>query len=203
MELQELTQLWNSADKTLENKLKINKKLLREVSITRARSHLTTFKWTTIAEFFANAIFLFFLLDFTANNFQLKYAVPAILLIILMIGGIIFSSYKLSLYYKIDVKTPVIQAQKTMERLKYYELLEKNMLYVIIPVFSGAFLIVLAKAFLNYDLYEMGTWLISQIAGSFFIALIVVFLLKRYPNKDLQKVTTFYKELREAEMQEE
>ena len=201
MELHELTQLWNNADKTLENKLKINKKLFREVSITKVKSHLIKFKWTAIAEFFANTIFLFFLLDFTANNFQLKYAIPAILLILLMIGGIILSSYKLSLYYKIDVKAPVIRAQKTMERLKYYELLEKNMLYVIIPVFSGAFLIVLAKLILNYDLYEMGPWLISQIAGSFFIALIVVFLLKRYPDKDLQKVTAFYKELREAEMQ--
>ncbi len=200
MNLQELTNIWHSADHDIENHMKINKALLNEVSVHKIKSNLREIKWSNIFEIIANILFLMFLVGFVAAHFSaLPFAIPAFLLIGFSIFSLVFCSYKLSLYYGIDAKASVLQNQKKIEKLKYYELVEKNLLYVIIPVFSTTFLIVMAKALFDYDLYRLGHWLVTYTLGSFVVALIIVFMLKRYPNKNLQKSIDFLKEINETE----
>jgi hypothetical protein len=114
-------------------------------------------------------------------------------------GGMTFSIYKLWLYYSINLNYSVLQTQKTIERLKYYERLDKNLLYAVIPVFSTAFLIVMAKAVLNFDLYVLGGWLMVYTGGSFIVGFVVVFILKKFPNKGMQKALMFLIEIKELE----
>lgn len=200
MELNELVDIWKSTDTQLEDNLKINKKLLKEVSISKIKSYLIEFKLGNIIEIIVNSVFMIFLMSFIVDHFLFfKFSIPAVALYIIVTGSLGLNVYKMVLYYKINAESSVIQTQKNIERLKFFDILDKNSLYIIIPIFSTAFLIVMAKAILNYDLYQLGNWLIMFTAGSFVVALIVVFLLKKFPDKNLQKAAAFLTEVKEME----
>ncbi len=200
MELNELVEIWQSTDTQLDDNLKINKKLLKEVSISKIKSYLVEFKLGNIIEIIVNSVFVIFLMSFIVDHFLFfEFSIPAVALYIIVAGSLGLNIYKMVLYYKINAESSVIQTQKNIERLKFFDILNKNSLYIIIPIFSTTFLIVMAKALLNYDLYQLGNWLIMFTAGSFVVALIVVFLLKKFPDKNLQKAAAFLKEIREME----
>jgi hypothetical protein len=202
MEIQELMQIWKTADEQLEKGVTINRKLLKEVSAQKVRSFFTDFKWSSIIELGVNAVFMLFLLSFSVNHFSdFKYLAPAILLLLTTLFSLALSSYKLLLLRRIDAQASVVQTQKNIEKIKYTNGLEKNMLYVLIPVFSITFLIVIAKAFFNYDLYRLGDYLLYYTAGSFIVGLIVVYLLKKFPDKNIQKSIAFLEQIKEYEQE--
>ena len=94
------------------------------------------------------------------------------------------------------------QTQEIVERVKYYQVLNTKMLYVLIPLFSAPFLIVLVKAILDFDIYVLGNWLIYYMVGSIMVALVVVFFLRKFPDKNLEKVLAFLSEIRNFEKEE-
>ena len=202
MDLQELQTIWNSPNKELDTSIKINKTLFKEVSIRQVRSNLAEFKFSNLFELVANLIFFVLLTGFFIDNYTLaKFSVPAAFLILLSLSSIIFNGYQLYLYSRIDSRFSIIETQRTIERLKYYERLDTNILMVIIPLFASAFLIVAAKAFINFDLYSLGNVLIQFTAGSIVVAAIIVFFLRKFPNKHLQESISFLKEIKEIEDQ--
>jgi len=200
MELHELKNIWNGADNKMESALKINKSLFMEVSINRIKSNLTSLRWTSYFEIIFNLLFLIYIINFSISHFsEIKFLVPALLLIAFSVYNLVFSYNKLSLHFSINAETPVLYTQKKLEKLKLLELREKQMLLYIIPLFSSIFLIVGAKAFLDIDLYRYLIWLIAQTAASVVIAIIIVFMLKKFPDKNLQKTISFLNEIAETE----
>jgi C4-dicarboxylate transporter len=103
------------------------------------------------------------------------------------------------LLYVIDAQTPVLLTQKKLEKLKLMEIREKRMLYIFIPLLSPIFLIVGAKAFFNLDLYLFINWIIAQTAASILIAAIIVYVLKKFPDKNLDRTLKFLNEIAETE----
>jgi len=148
-----------------------------------------------------------------SHFFTLKYSIPAGILLLVTVFSLVFSGYKLSLFQKIDSRYSVLETQKAMERMKYLERFEKNLLLVIIPLFSPAFLIIMVSSVFNYNLgpiekwfieytqMSIGNWLILYTLGSALVAMIVVFILKKFPNKNLQKSISFLKEIDDIEKQ--
>jgi hypothetical protein len=200
MELQELSNIWNGTNSQLESTVKINKSLFMEVSMNRVKSNLTTLRWTSYIEVIVNFLFLFFVVNFTISNLvEIKFFIPGLLLVAFSIYSIIFSINKLLIHYRINAQTPVIQTQKNLAKLKFLESKEIQLLYIFIPLFWSIFLIVGAKFILNLDMYEYMNWLIAQTAGSVVIAIIVVFILKKFPDKNLEKSISFLKEIAEEE----
>ncbi len=196
MELNELKDLWQRYDETLEPQVHINRRLLKEVSIRKVHSHLIEFKSTAIIELVANFLFSIFLIQFIAGHWgSLKFTLPAVALLLLMVSGVAWSIYLLSLMNRVKAELPVIQAQHIVGRLRLYDYWETNALYVIIPVFSGAFLVVLAKALLGLDVYALGTWLIGFVAGSLVIAIVIVWFLQRFPDQRLRRAEQFLDEI--------
>jgi hypothetical protein len=203
MDLQELVTIWNSADQALEKKLKINQTLFKEVSVNKIRSMLGEFKWTQFIEISMNAVFLIYLIGFFIDYFSiLKFSVSAVALICLMIYGLGFNIYMLKLFYRINVGSSVIQTQRIIEKVRYYQAVYTKMLYVNIPLFSAPFLIVLAKGIFDFDVFILGNWLYYYVAVSFIIALIVVYFLKRFPDRNVEKALSFLREIRDFEKDE-
>lgn len=200
MELNELANLWNGADTKMESALKINKSLFMEVSITRIKTDLKSLRWTSYFEIIVNLLFLFFVVNFTVSHLtEIKFLIPGLLLFAFSIYSIIFSVNKLVLHYGINAHTPVLRTQKKLEKLKFLELREKQLLYIFIPLLWSIFLIVGAKFILNLDMYNYMFWLIAQTAGSVVIAIIIVYVLKKFPDKKLQKTISFLNEISDEE----
>lgn len=200
MELHELTNIWNGSDNKMESTVKINKSLFMEVSINRIKTELSPIRRTSFFEIIVNLLFLFIMIKFSVSQLsEIKFLIPGLLLIAFNCYSIIFSLKKLYLLYSIKAETPVLLTQKKLEKLKLMEIREKHMLYIFIPLLSPVFLIIGAKAFLNLDLYLFINWLIAQTAGSILIAAIIVYVLKKFPDKNLDRTLKFLNEIAETE----
>ncbi len=196
MELHELSTIWNSTDSKLENTVRVNKSLFMEVSMNRIKNNLNSLRWTGYYEIIVNFLFLLFVVNFTLSSLsEFKFLIPGLILFAFSIYSIYFSIKKLVLHYGINAQTPVLQTQLKLENLKLLETRETQLLYVFIPLLSPVFLIVGAKFILNIDLYNYMNWLIAQTAGSVVIAVIIVFILKKFPNKNLEKSIAFLSEI--------
>ncbi|RLD84186.1 MAG: hypothetical protein DRJ07_05355 [Bacteroidetes bacterium] len=200
MELQDLTSIWNMSDDSLSNNLKVNKDLFKEVSVSKIKSHLYEIKWSAIFEIVVNILFFNYLLGFIIKHYtDLNLLIPAVILQVIFILSIILKIYNLRLFYSINSQNSIVETQKSLARLMYLQLLDTKTLYFVIPVFSTAFLIVMTKAVLNLNLYFLDSWLIYNTIGSFFVGIVIVFLFKKYPSKNLQNAITFLDELKEIE----
>lgn len=200
MELHELTNIWNGSDLKMESTVKINKTLFMEVSINRIKTILSPIKRTSYFEIIVNLLFLFPVITFSFSMLsEIKYLIPGLLLIAFTCYNSIFIIKKLFLLYGIDSQTPVLHTQKNLVKLKLMEIRERQMLYILIPLFSPVFLIVGAKAFLNIDLYQFINWLIAQTAASILIAALIVYILKKFPDKNLDRTLNFINEIAEVE----
>lgn len=200
MEFQELATLWNSTDQELSAQIGIKHKLVKEVGMQKVRTHLVEIKWTAYFELALNLAFLLFISRYVVDTFtEIQFFLPGLLLFVLTVASLVFSSYRLRLYYGIRAGYSVVQTQVRVARLRYLELLEVNLLYVAIPLFYAPFMIVLAKALADYDLYRHSEWVLYSTLGSVVIALIVVYFLKKFPSKRLQEAQSFLNDLQEAE----
>lgn len=200
MELHELQNIWNGSDNKMENTVKINKSLFMEVSINRIKTELSPTRRTCFFEIIVNLLFLFIMIKFSVSQLsEIKFLIPGLLLIAFSCYSIIFSLKKLNLLYDIKAETPVVLTQKKLEKLKHMEIREKHMLYIFIPLLSPVFLIVGAKAFFNSDLYLFINWLIAQTAASILIAAIIVYVLKKFPDENLDRTLKFLNEIAETE----
>ncbi len=198
MELQELKALWNSKDDEIESKAEVNRQLLKEVSVTKIKSGLAEIKWTAIFELVVGPFFMIFLISFAINNvFDVKFFLPAILLIIVTIAGLIIEGNKIATYLKINSQATVLETQKKLARIDYMERLDVYSLLIFIPMFSGPFLIVMVKAFIGFDLYTFGTqWILTYTAMSFIVAIMIVIALRIFPDKKLKESLRFLRELK-------
>lgn len=200
MDFKELAAVWNSSDEELATQIEIKKKLVKEVSMRKVRTHLAEVKWSAYFELAVNLVFLLFIGQYLVGTFaELKFFLPGLLLFVFTVGQLVFNSYKLTLYYGIQAGYSVLQTQVRVARLRYLELLSMNLLYIAIPIFYAPFMIVIAKALANYDLYQHSAWLVYSTLGSMVIALIVVCFLKKFPSKRLREAQSFLDELKEAE----
>lgn len=200
MELHELTNIWNGSDNKMESTVKINKSLFMELSINRIKTELSPIRWTSFFEIIVSFLFLFLMIKFSVSHLsEIKFLMPGLLLILFSCYSIIFSLNKLYLLSGIKAETPVLLTQKKLKNLKLMEIRERQMLYIFIPLFSPVFLIVGAKAFFNLDLYQFINWLIAQTAASILIAAIIVYVLKKFPDKNLDRTLSFLREIAETE----
>ena len=201
MKFDELSSIWNSADLELEKTVTINKKLVMKVSLNKIKSRLFEIKWKGVIALPIHALFVFFLVDFiAAYSSDIRFYIPALILLTITIFSLVFEIHRLTLYYSLDSKSAVIEAQKILAQLKKLEILDIYSLFIIIPLFSAPFLIVVSKAFLNLSLYATSsTWLIYQTVGSVAIAVLIIFILRKYPNKKLAESIAFLNELKENE----
>ena len=199
MEFEELSNIWNKSDLELEESVEFNKELVKRVGVNKIKSGLYEIKWEAIIEIVVGIFFFKFLGGFIFEHFtEIKFLIPALFLFNLTLFGVLTEGFRLYLYYSISPNDPVLKVQQKLARLRYMEFVEIYSLLVIIPLFSAPFFIVIAKAFLHISLYEFNlSWLISYTAGSVVIALILVIVLRLFPNKNLTNAIAFMKDLKE------
>jgi len=201
MKFEELSEIWNSNDQKLETSIRINRDLVKELGLNKIKSNLFEIKGSAIFEIVVEAFFAVILIGFMVSNYtEIRFFIPAAILFLFTLFSLIIEIVKLSLFLSLDANVSVVESQKKLNSLKYYEMLDINSLYVIIPFFSVPFLIVFAKLFFNVDLYEFDLLKLSLslIFGGFVVAVILVYFLKKFgTNKKLNESLDFLDELKE------
>ncbi len=198
MNEQDLINIWNEQDSTLEKSIAVNQQLLKTVTLEKVKSMLTIFRRTQFFELIVNFLFLLWLIKFIRNDVDSTVLViSSSILFALMFGGIIVNIYNLYLAKSITFDMSIVDAQRKIEQMKMSEKRSVNALYIIIPLVPIPFLLVFAKAFVGIDLYEIfdKTYLLSFTLGSFLIGLIVVWLVKKFPNEEMEKAISFLNDI--------
>jgi len=203
MELQELTKIWKDYDGQLDNKLKINHRILKSISMDKVKSMLSEFRISSIIELLIEIPFVYYLIHFVIGQWlTIQFVLPALILIALMLLSVTLNAYKLSTMMTIGYNASVIGVQKKLQRLWYYERMDINSLYVAIPVFTFCFFIVFAKALLGINLYHFfGIWWGYHLLGTLVIAIIIVWFLKKFPDKNMAKAMKFLEEIKGFEQE--
>ena len=201
MDYQELITIWNSSTAELESNVQINRKLIKEVAFRKIKSGLYSIKWASIFGLLAGFLWTIFIVRFIINNFgEFRFLFSAFLLLAISLFSIILYCYKLKQYYSFNPGSSVLETQQKIEMLKKLEIMDIKSLYIIIPLFSAPFAIVVAKAFAGIDLFAIGILskgLLYYTMGTIVIAIILVFILQKYPGKSLQESIAFLNELKE------
>lgn len=202
MNFEELSELWNKNTKE-EAIIEVNQTLLNEVSFTTIKRSLREIKWTAFFEIIVNFFWLPFLVEFMIEHYaQLRFSIPAGILIFIAAYSLVLECYKLYLYYSINHQFSILETQKKLERLNFLELFDNNSLYILIPLFLIPFLVVSIKGMLGVDLFMLGLSarvILIATGGTFVVSVIIVFFLNRFPNKELRDSIAFMKELRDVE----
>jgi hypothetical protein len=198
MEYTELSRLWDANEST-DVKISLNQNAINEVTANKLKSSLSEIKLSSIIEIVVNFIWLTFLGDFAIKNYQETYFLLAgILLFGISIFSIVLEINKLYLFSSIDNNFSVFKAQKRIEKLKFLEILDTNLLYFIIPMFFVPFVLVISKGILNIDLFQLGFGgyeIALATVGSAIIAMIVVFVLRKSQFKTMNESLKFLKDL--------
>ena len=200
MNFEELSEIWKSQNEN-EAKIEINKKIFLALSLNSVKNKLREVKWSSIIEVAINYIWAIFLVGFIINNFsEFKFSLPGIILFLIAVYSIVIETYKLVLYHSINHHQSILKAQHKLEKLNYLEKFDINSLYFFIPIFFIPFIIVATKGFLGIDIYDLGfseREMISGFLGSFVVSVVVVFFLRKYPNKEMREALEYLRELKD------
>lgn len=198
MEYSELNQLWNATESS-DLKITLNQNAIKEITTHKIKSTLSEIKWNSIIEIIINVIWLIFLMNFSKENYQdLRFLVAGFVLIGISIFSIVIEINKLYLYTSIDNNFSVFKAQKRLEKLKFLEKLDVNLLFLIIPLFFVPFVLIITKGILNIDLFQLGIGgyeIALTTLGTAAVAIVVVFVLRKTQFKSMNESLIFLKEL--------
>jgi len=202
MEYTELSRLWE-ANKSADINITLNQNAINEVTVNKLKSSLSEIKLSSIIEIVVNFIWLGFLGNFAIKYYQETYFLLAgIILFGISIFSVVLEINKLYSFTSIDNNFSVFKAQKRIEKLKFLEKLDINLLYFIIPMFFVPFVLVITKGILNIDLLQLGfgvNEIVLATAGSTIVAIFIVFVLRKSQFKSMNESLKFLKELNQNE----
>jgi len=200
MNNQELENLWTASDEAMEQQISINQPLLNEITMKKIKSNLVETRWEILLELIINIPFLGLFKDFCINHWnQPKFLLPGLFLLFLTAGTIVFTAYKLFLLSRINRNYPILKTQRNLVLIQYFNRVEVNTLFFLIPTFSLAFLLVALKGLIGLDLYAIHFPFISYLMGSFLVGLVIIAFLKLFPDRQLNEAILFLEDLKEAE----
>ncbi|MEM8888929.1 MAG: hypothetical protein AAGD28_13180 [Bacteroidota bacterium] len=204
MELDQLQNIWKSYDEKIEDRLEINKDLLKEASVRKVQSYLYEFRLENYIELFVDGFAVFYLFKFLLRNVEaFQFFIPALILMLFFMADMAWNIYKMVVSDRLSYKNSLIHNLKTVQRLKWLNRLEINSLLVLIPLFSLAFIILLPKIFADVNIFPlMGQWTVNYMIGSTVVAGIIVLMLRLFPDKKMEEALGFLKEISQYESEE-
>lgn len=192
MEFQELSQVWQNAEKKLQQNIQLDAPHFDEIDQRSVRPQMNSYLLNVLIELVVGVAFQSFLNTFIGGHLgEPLFWIPAVLLTIVNVYSIVFNGYQLYLYFQINLDQPVVEAQRIMARLRFLERIDTYSLLAIIPFFAGPFLIVVAKYLLGLNLYLFSEYFVPFFIMNFLVALIIVILLRLFPDKELKESQAF------------
>ncbi len=176
MELEALKKSWEQYDKKLDQYLKLNQRIFKEMNLTKTRSSLLSILIFRIVEaviFLAAILALGTFIGNHCGSFQ--FVIPAAILQIFAITGLAGSIGQIALISQIDFAAPITKMQKKLEQMKMHMIQTARIMILSIP-FYLAYIVLGFKLFFGVDIVAQGNpdwWLANIILSLLFIPLAV------------------------------
>lgn len=186
MNLDDIKNQWSAFDKKLDNSIKLNTLLLKEVSLNKTNSYLRRLSVSIYTELILSFLVLLILGNFIWNNlYHIKFLIPAISLDLFIIFLVNSSIRQLIEINSIDFSEPIITNQKKLGNLKVRRINETKMVFLVSPLLWVPLLIVIVRGITGLDPYSIfsASWLVGNLLFGLAVIPLVLWVSKRYSHK--------------------
>lgn len=186
MNLDDIKNQWSAFDKKLDNSIKLNTLLLKEVSLNKTNSYLRRLSVSIYTELILSSLVLLILGNFIWNNlYHIKFLIPAISLDLFIIFLVNSSIRQLIEINSIDFSEPIITNQKKLGSLRVRRINETKMVFLLSPLLWVPLLIVVVRAITGLDPYAIlsDSWLLANLVFGLAVIPIVFWVSKHYSHK--------------------
>lgn len=186
MNFDDIKNQWSAFDKKLDNSIKLNTLLLKEVSLNKTNSFLRRLSLSIYIELILSFFVLMVLGNFIWNNLQeIKFLIPAISLDLFVIFLVHSGVRQLIAINSIDFSEPIITNQKKLESLKVRRINETKMVFLVSPLLWVPLLIVIVRGITGLDPYSIfsASWLVGNFLFGLVVIPLVLWVSRRYSHK--------------------
>ncbi len=186
MDLDELKEKWEEHDRKLDASLRLNRQLLNEVHLDRARSALhrltLSLAFEAAIDFVAVAILGAFLYDHIAVA---RFALPAVVLDVYAIAILIAVIRQITAVQQIDYGKPITTIQKQVEALRILRIRCIQGTLLAAPLVWTPLFIVALKGLFGLDAYRLfGTaWLLANLLFGLAVIPLALWLSRRFRDR--------------------
>jgi hypothetical protein len=158
MDLDDWKSLWAAHDRTLEKSLRLNRRLLEESSLGRARTALGSLKRFVVVDLVGNLIWIVALVAFASTYAEPRFLVPAV---VLALGAValVRSDVLQLLAARIDPGEPIATAQRRLEGLRRLRVTHVRWTLLLAPLAWPPLAIVALKV-----LFDVDAWVVPGVA---------------------------------------
>jgi hypothetical protein len=205
MELNELKNIWKQAEYDMNQPLTVDRQFMRKLSLEKTQSSLNHLRWGAIVEIIINFVFVAPIAGYAFNHLhELKFAIPALLLVLMGVGTIAWSIYCLILLSTLHYFDSITRAQKQLTRFRYQDLFrQRTLLYILVPLSWGAILILFCKVVLHLDMYQYPGFLLMNMAASIALVPVMIWVAKKFPDKKMEETLAFLETIKKFESEAE
>ncbi|KAF0249940.1 MAG: hypothetical protein FD167_650 [bacterium] len=186
MNFDDIKNQWSAFDKKLDNSIKLNTFLLREVSLNKTNSFLRRLSLSIYVELILSFLVLMILGNFMWNNlYEIKFLIPAISLDLFVIFLVHSGIQQLIAINSIDFGEPIITNQKKLESLKVRRINETKRVFLFSPLLWVPLLIVIVRGITGLDPYAIFSTssLVANLLFGLAVIPLVFFVSKRYSHR--------------------
>jgi hypothetical protein len=177
MELDELKERWAEHDRKLDESIRLNRRLLRDMYTRRARFAL----WRLAAMLAAGALFMLAIIvslgRFIAQNWSMpRIAWPAIVLDVLAIATLAALNAQIGLALNINYNQPIAVIQKRLETLRKFRIRYIQAIFLMATLTWVPIFIVLTRLFDT-------AWVVANVVFGLLVLAIGVWVARRYGDR--------------------
>jgi len=186
MQLQELKEIWNAYDRKLDNSIRLNKAVLKEIKLDQIKSRTSRATIAPAIEIGLNAIVMLWLGSFIADHIDsIRFLIPAIALDVAAIALLITSIFEVVMLRQIDYSRPLLGIQKRLDSLRALKIQTTKWVFTCAVLIWVPLLIVGMKAFFNIDAYAVFSpaYLVASVLAGFLVIGGVVWVSRKYRHK--------------------
>jgi hypothetical protein len=191
MELEELKNRWNEFDNKLEKSLQLNKQLLKQINLDKAKNKIRTLLIFKLLETGVLSVVVYYLVKFTIYNFtSLQFSVSALILLFFTVMGYISTIRQVSLMIRLKTEDAddITSKQKKLTGLKLLIAGYVKWGLLSIPFFP-VWIILIPKIFLNFDMYTngMNAWWWANIGLGLLLIPFVLWVFNQLSKKNINQ----------------
>ena len=183
MNLDDMQKLWAEHDKRLDQSLRLNVKLLREVHLGHARSVLGRLQWMIGLEFATDSLCVLWLGSYVVDHLgDPRFGVPGALLFLVWTGYLALSLRQLERVRRLDFGAPVAALQRELESVRVLRTRNTQWRLLLAPALWAPLLIVVLQAFFGVDAWKTpGTsWVLANAIVGCVLSPVLFWICRRY-----------------------
>lgn len=176
--------LWAEQDRKLEQSLRLNRRLLEESALGRARTALGSLRRSVVVELLGNVAWIIAMVAFASAYPQVRFAAPAVVLAIGAIALVRGDVLQL-IASRIDPGEPIAGAQRRLEGLRKLRVTHVRWTLLLSPLAWPPLAIVALKGLFGVDAWVAPgvPWILANLAFGIAVPVIAWVVSVRYAER--------------------